>query len=81
MLTENDGFSFDREYILQDERVLLRPLTMEDFDFLVEYSIHEPQLFQYSLSQAIGEEGLKNTPSQLFVNAREIDLKSGHNAL
>jgi len=60
MLTENDGFSFDREYILQDERVLLRPLTMEDFDFLVEYSIHEPHLFQYSLSQAIGEEGLKN---------------------
>jgi len=47
-------------YVLQDERVLLRPLQQEDYEFLLPFSLHEPELWQYSLVSPAGSEGLKN---------------------
>ena len=53
-------FEFDtkEEYILEDECVLLRPLQRNDFSHLLPFSIHEPELWKYSLLQAGGEENL-----------------------
>lgn len=50
---------FDHNYILQDERVLLRPLSFDDVEHLLVFSINEPTLWQYSITQANGEENLK----------------------
>lgn len=53
-------FNFDDKYILEDDRVCLRPLELSDFEHLISFSTNEPELWKYSLVQAIGEDGLKN---------------------
>jgi RimJ/RimL family protein N-acetyltransferase len=50
---------FDKEYTLEDERVLLRPLLESDDEHLLYYSLNEPDLWTYSFQQADGEENLK----------------------
>lgn len=52
--------NFSDEYVLENERVILRPLLTNDFENLIYFSMHEPELWKYSLMQAIGEVGLKN---------------------
>lgn len=52
-------FDFNIEYILEDERVLLRPLNTNDFQNLLQFSLNEPTLWQYSIQGANGEENLK----------------------
>ncbi len=51
---------FNQEYILENEIVKLRPLQMEDMDLLSEFSINEPDLWEYSLIQANGLANLKS---------------------
>ena len=50
---------FKTNILLENERVLLRPLVLEDYEFLLPYSINEPTLWQYSLTPADGEANLK----------------------
>ena len=42
-------FDFSQEYSLENERVILRPLTIKDFSLLENYVTSEPDLWQYSL--------------------------------
>lgn len=53
-------FNFDDNYTLEDNRVCLRPLEYSDFDNLISFSLNEPEIWKYSMVQAIGENGLKN---------------------
>lgn len=53
-------FEPTEEYILEDDRVLLRPLKLEDFENLLPLALNEPDLWKYSLITAAGEEGLAN---------------------
>ena len=53
-------FNFNNEYVLKDDRVLLRPLTTDDHEHLLPFSMNEPDLWKYSLKPAIGSEGLTN---------------------
>lgn len=52
-------FDFAQDYILENEIVLLRPLRENDFEHLVSFSIHEPELWFYSLVPADSESNLK----------------------
>lgn len=52
-------FDFNKEYILENDLVRLRPLTIEDIDALSPFSIQEPNLWKYSLTPANGLENLK----------------------
>lgn len=52
------SFDFTKEYILENETVLLRPLKAEDMEHLLLISIKEPEIWKYSLVQAHGEENL-----------------------
>lgn len=53
---------FDREaeYILEDDRVLLRPLQESDLENLLEYALNEPDNWRYSSASGSGEDGLRN---------------------
>ena len=51
-------FDFDKEYILEDECVLLRPLTENDCSNLLEFSLNEPDTWKYGLVSAAGEQNL-----------------------
>ena len=53
-------FNFDNQYLLEDNRVILKPLELSDFENLICFAINEPEIWKYSLVQAIGENGLKN---------------------
>lgn len=51
---------FQQQPILENERVLLRPIQESDFDNLLPFSLHEPEIWKYGLVTAAGEENLKN---------------------
>ena len=54
------NLQFNENYILENERVILRPLILEDVENLLPFSLHEPELWTYSMIHAVGKEGLIN---------------------
>lgn len=56
----NVAFNFDKDYILENECVLLRPLGYNDYNNLLVFSLNEPETWQYSLISAAGETNMKN---------------------
>jgi len=63
-MKQGSNFEFTKKIILEDERVILRPLENTDVEHLLKFSLTEPELWQYSLIQAAGEKGLKS-----YINA------------
>jgi RimJ/RimL family protein N-acetyltransferase len=55
----NDVFEAKRDYVLEDDYVLLRPLTAADFEQLKTFGIHEPELWKLTLQNAGSEEGMR----------------------
>jgi len=51
---------FQQQPILENERVLLRPIQENDFDNLLPFSLHEPEIWTYGLVTAAGEDNLRN---------------------
>lgn len=49
---------FKEDYTLQDDRVLLRPLILEDYNLLVPYALTEPDTWKYSAVELVGEIGM-----------------------
>jgi len=56
--------------ILENERVLLRPLEASDVENLLHFSINEPDIWFYSLVRANGKENLENY-IDIALNAKE----------
>jgi RimJ/RimL family protein N-acetyltransferase len=54
------NFNPKKEYILEDERVLLRPLKETDLEFLLPFALNEPDTWKYSYISTSGEKGMKN---------------------
>ena len=46
--------------VLENERVMLRPLSGDDFEYLLPFSLNEPEIWHYSLVSPAGEDQLKN---------------------
>ena len=59
---------FNKEYILENNVVKLRPLTIDDFDILSQFSINESTLWTYSLLPANGLDNLKTYMNAAFKN-------------
>lgn len=53
------NFDFNQNYRLENDSVLLRPLEMSDYEHLLPFALHEADIFTYSLTKAIGADGLK----------------------
>lgn len=51
---------FTKEFILENEKVLLRPLLQTDFENLLRFSIEQPELWKFSLITAEGPDNLRN---------------------
>ena len=58
---------FIADYILENDHVLLRPLRISDFVNLINLSVAEPELWQFSLISAAG--GTK--PAEVFGDSRK----------
>jgi RimJ/RimL family protein N-acetyltransferase len=65
------NFDPKAEYLLEDERVLLRPLKENDIEFLLPFAIHEPDTWKFSLISAKGEEGMKSYISNTLIAKTE----------
>lgn len=52
-------FNKTDEYILEDEKVLLRPLQLNDLEFLLPFALNEPDTWIFSLKSAAGEDGMR----------------------
>lgn len=52
-------FSFDLDYILENDRARLSPLKKGDLDLLMPFSVKEPELWQYSLQSAGGKANME----------------------
>lgn len=48
-----------KEIVLENDRVMLRPMKSKDLDLLTHFSLNEPELWTYSLTPANGIENLK----------------------
>ena len=53
-------FNFESDIILENERVLLRPLQLSDSSLLAHYVEEEPELWKYSLVAIVNSADLKN---------------------
>lgn len=63
-------FDFNKDYILENDKVKLIPLKFSHYDELVKYAIEEPELWTYSLMQANSPEKMK-TYIEHALKARE----------
>jgi RimJ/RimL family protein N-acetyltransferase len=54
------NLNFPQNITLENDRVLLRPLEANDIEHLLEFSINEPEIWKYSLIDAVGKENLEN---------------------
>jgi RimJ/RimL family protein N-acetyltransferase len=52
--------NFKENLILENDRVLLRPLEESDFHELLKFSTNEPELWTFSLMQATNTKELRN---------------------
>ncbi len=62
-----------QEYVLENDRVLLRPFTPEDVALLLPFSIQEPELWTYSLVSGAGEENFRSYVAHAFKKKRIKD--------
>lgn len=53
------NFDLNASYVLENERVLLRPLLESDYEFLLPYALNEPDTWKYSYLSARGEDGMR----------------------
>jgi len=67
--------NFNKEYILENDIVKLRPLISSDFNILSEFAINEPTLWEYSLLPANGLENLKTYMDAAF---KDKDAKKSY---
>jgi N-acetyltransferase len=62
---------FQAQPILENERVLLRPIKEDDVEHLLPYSLNEPDIWKYGLITAAGEENLRNYINSAVKNMEE----------
>ena len=53
------NFNPNDEYVLEDDRALLRPVKETDLEFLLPFALNEPDTWKYSFISAAGEDGMR----------------------
>ncbi|WP_333854258.1 hypothetical protein [Epilithonimonas sp.] len=63
-------FNFEKDYILENSRVQLLPLTEEHYNDLIYFSENEPEIWNYStgFSNASGKEQLRKYIETALLN-------------
>ncbi|HEY8930385.1 MAG TPA: GNAT family protein [Mucilaginibacter sp.] len=62
------NFNPTDNYILEDDRVLLRPLAASDYEHLLPYALNEPTTWVYSHRSAKGEDGMRQYIDDAIAN-------------
>lgn len=67
------AIDFTKDIILENERVLLRPLTPEDVIHLMPFAMNEPDLWTYSHVPASGKENMHKYMELAFTKKKKCD--------
>ena len=62
---------FQQLPILENERVLLRPIQENDFDNLLPFSLNEPEIWKFGLVTAAGEHNLRDYIATAVKNLKD----------
>lgn len=62
------NYNRETDHVLEDGRVLLRPLQETDLEHLLPYAINEPDTWYYSHKSARGEQGMRDYINSGIVN-------------
>lgn len=62
---------FQLNPVLENEWVVLRPITLDDFNNLLPFSLQEPDLWKYGLTTCAGEENLRNYLAAAIENRQQ----------
>ncbi len=59
-----------RDLVLENDKVLLRPLEASDYELLLPFALEEPEIWYFSLVRAAGSDGLRHY-MDIALRARE----------
>ncbi len=62
---------FENKPILENERTLLRAIRQDDWEYLLPFSLNEPDIWKYGLITCAGEENLRNYVNGAVKNIEE----------
>lgn len=65
---------FQKEYILENDRVKLQPLQVSDFKQLRYFALHEPEIWKYSQQPADSVENLEKYISMALQGRKEKEI-------
>jgi N-acetyltransferase len=65
--------NFEKDYILENAKIILRPMIASDYDLLVEFSINEPDIWRYNGNEPNSAENLKRYIDKALLN-RKLQL-------
>lgn len=54
-----DIFDPKKDYVLENDSALLRPIAVADFELLKNFGVNEPELWKFTLQNAGSEEGMR----------------------
>jgi RimJ/RimL family protein N-acetyltransferase len=66
-----NAIDFTVDHILENDRVLLRPLRLSDFGNLINFSIEQPELWKFSLMTPAGADNLKKYLQEAEINRKQ----------
>jgi N-acetyltransferase len=62
--------NFEKEYVLENDKIILRPMQVSDFDLLVTYSTNEPDIWKYNGNEPNSAENLKRYIDKALYNRK-----------
>jgi len=66
--------NFEKDYILENDKIILRPMLASDYDLLLGYSTNEPDIWKYNGNEPNNAENLKRYIDKALYNRKmEID--------
>lgn len=66
---------FKTDYILENSKLILRPLVEEDYDQLLQFSLDEPEIWKFNAFGADSPENLKNISLPPFqTNIKKLNI-------
>lgn len=63
---------FPQNLVLEDERVMLRPLQLTDLQYLTRFAVEEPEIWAFSVTPLIGEKGM-----EAYISSAVLNRQSG----
>lgn len=65
--------NFENDYVLENDKIRLRPMLESDYDLLLEYSVNEPDIWKFNGNEPNSAENLKRYIAKALYN-RKIEM-------